>query len=81
MLKGILIISEFDKMNQLRAIINRKKIKSPFFNYSNKLELPIDEDDDMKIASFFVIDKNLRTRFVFKAGGDQNIEDPYYKNT
>lgn len=77
-IENVLIISDFGKMNQLRAIINRKNIKSSFFNYSNKLGLPIDEDD-RKIASFFVIDQNLRTRFVFKAGGDQNIEDPYYR--
>lgn len=75
---NILIISDFDKISSLKAITNRKQITSPCFIYKGKFELPIEKDDN-EIASFFLLDKDLRTRFVFKAGGAQNINDTYYK--
>lgn len=75
---NILIISNFDKISSLKAITNRKQITSPCFIYKDRFDLPI-EKDEVEIASFFLLDKDLRTRFVFKAGGDQYIEDDYYK--
>ena len=75
---NILIISDFDQMSEMKALILQKKIKSPYFIFPSKFDLPI-ENDKNKIASFFLIDKNLKTRFVFKAGGNQYIEDSFYK--
>ena len=75
---NIIILSDYDNINMLSALINRKNIKSPYFIFNKKFELPI-EDDENAIPSFFLLDANLRTKFVFKAGGHQNIVDPYYK--
>lgn len=75
---NILIISDFDRIINLKAIINRKEISSPFFNYKGNIGLPI-EKDEFKIASFFLLHNNLRTQFVYKTGGEQNINDSYYK--
>ncbi len=75
---NIIIISDYDNINMLSAIINRKNITSSYFIFNKKFELLID-DDERAIPSFFLLDTNLCTRFVFKTGGHQNISDPYYK--
>lgn len=75
---NILIISNHKKVNSLKAMINRKGIISPSFVYNKNFNLPI-ENDENKIASFFLLDETLRTRLVFKAGGNQDINDPYYR--
>lgn len=76
---NIIVISDFKNINRLKAIINRKQIHSQCFIYSDRFDLPI-ELDDIEVASFFLLEKDLLTRSVFKAGGDQSIEDPYYKS-
>ena len=75
---NIIIISDYENINILTAIAVRKNIKSPFFIYRKKFELPI-EFDPSSIPSFFVLDTMLRTKFVFKTGGHQKISGPYYK--
>jgi len=74
----IIIISDFDKMNMLKTIINRKSIPSDYFISKENMMLPIDNDEE-KIATFFTLDSNLKTDFVFKTGGEQYFEDPYYQ--
>jgi len=75
---NIVIISDYNNINMLSAIIKRKNITSSYFIFNKKFELLI-EDDEQAIPSFFLLDANLRTRFVFKTGGHQNIADPYYR--
>lgn len=75
---NIVIISDYDKVSSLKALIKRKKIKSNFFIYKKKFDLPIG-NDNRDIASFFLLHNDLQTQFVFKAGGDQYISDTYYK--
>lgn len=58
--------------------MNRKRIESPFFLYKEKIGIPI-ELDEKRIATFFLLNKDLRTDFVYKTGGDQDITYPYYR--
>ena len=73
----IILVGSHDNINGLKAIINRKNILSPFYNYRGKFNLPIEQDPEA-IPSFFVLDKNLNTDFVYKTGGNQSIDNPYF---
>ena len=75
---NIVIIGDFEKINMLNAILIRKQITSPSFIYRSRFDLPIEKDGN-NIASFFLLSQNLYTKFVYKAGGNQNIDDYYYK--
>lgn len=75
---NIIILSDYNNINMLSAIINRKNITSSYFVFNKKFELPIEYDENA-MPSYFLLDANLRTKFVFKTGGHQNIVDPYYK--
>jgi hypothetical protein len=74
---NVIIISDYDNINRLSALIFRKKIQSSYFICREKFELPI-EYDERAIPAFFLLDSDLRTKFVYKTGGDQNITDAYY---
>lgn len=75
----IIIISDFHQVNNMKGIIDRKQIKSPSFVCENKFDLPI-EEDEVEVASFFLLDEDLITHSVYKAGGGQTIGKPYYKS-
>ena len=55
---NILIVCDFDKINNIAAMITRKKIKSPYFIYQEKFALPI-ENDELYIPAFFLLDRKL----------------------
>lgn len=75
----IMIISDFPEINRFRALISRIEIKAPIFIYRDKINLSIDQDDDHHIATFFVVNPDRTVDLVYKSGGTQNIEDPYYQ--
>ncbi|RED98399.1 hypothetical protein [Marinoscillum furvescens] len=75
-IRNIAIISTFN-LNKLISLIKRKEIRCSFYSYSESFPIPI--ENDRYVASFFVLEKSLYTRFVYKAGGDQIINSPYFK--
>lgn len=74
----ILVISNHEKINSLKSLTQRKNISSKIFIRKDSLGLPIDIDD-LYIATFFILDKELKLKFVYKAGGDQNINNAYFR--
>jgi hypothetical protein len=74
----ILLIGHFANVNLLRAMIVRKNIQSHFYNFRRKFELPFDQDLEA-IPSFFLLHKNLQTDFVYKTGGEQHFNFPYFR--
>lgn len=74
----ILLIGQFSNVNHLRAMVARKNIQSPLYNFPRKFKLPFDQDVEA-IPSFFLLHKDLQTDFVYKAGGAQNFNFPYFK--
>jgi hypothetical protein len=76
----IFIISDMD-LNELKAILIRKGINSPFFKYKNRFNIPFDQKEfnQNNIGTFFILDTGLKTDLVYIAGGRQNEFMPYFQ--
>lgn len=76
----IFIITDKDLID-MKAILSRKGMNIPFFKYKKRFNLPFDKKElnPNDVATFFILDSNLKTDMVYIAGGNQDISLPYYK--
>lgn len=76
---NILIITEFDNLNKMNAMLNAMDIKSPYYNFKGKLNLSIERDSVTQPPFFFILDNKLRIRFAYKTDDAHDFSSSYFK--
>lgn len=76
---NIMVISKFDNLTRMNAMLNAKNFNSPYFNYNGKLGLSVEKDTLTEPGFFFLIDNNLRISFAYKTDDAHNFYSPYFR--
>jgi len=74
----VILISNYDNIRKLKIFINENKIKFNCYNYSKKLNLPIEEDEN-DAPFFFIIDSCLKIHLAHHTNPEYKIQSFYFQ--
>jgi hypothetical protein len=77
--KNIIVLSDFENINKMNSRMQTIGFSSPYYNFKGLMGLSVEKDSLTRPGFFFIIDKDLRLRFVYKTDESHDISSPYFR--